>query len=50
MSPRSRHPGGVVIAFGDGSVHFVIDQITLNLWRSLSSMSGNEVVTGGAAD
>ncbi len=50
VSARSRHPGGVTIAFGDGSVHFIADQIALNLWRALSSKDGGEPVTGGAAD
>ncbi|MBU4399307.1 MAG: DUF1559 domain-containing protein, partial [Planctomycetes bacterium] len=50
VSARSRHPGGVVIAFGDGSVHFIADQISLNVWRALSSKDGGEPITGGAAD
>ena len=36
VSARSRHPGGVVVVMGDGSAHFVIDQISLGVWRSLS--------------
>ncbi|MBU4271496.1 MAG: DUF1559 domain-containing protein [Planctomycetes bacterium] len=50
VSARSRHPGGVVTVFGDGSVHFVADSIALNIWRALSSKSGDEPITGGAAD
>jgi prepilin-type N-terminal cleavage/methylation domain-containing protein/prepilin-type processing-associated H-X9-DG protein len=47
VSSRSKHPGGVTIAFGDGSVHFVTDSITSAIWRGLSSLQGNEPLTGG---
>ncbi len=50
VSARSRHPGGVMVALGDGSAHFVSDQIALSIWRAVASMSGGETVTGGAAD
>ncbi len=46
MSARSRHPGGVNILFGDGSVHFVVDNIDIDLWRAQSSMDGDEVIGG----
>ena len=46
VTARSRHPGGVNTVCGDGSVHFINDTISINLWRSLSSMSGNENVSG----
>jgi prepilin-type N-terminal cleavage/methylation domain-containing protein len=42
VSARSRHPGGVTVVCGDGSVHFINDSIAINLWRSLSSMTGDE--------
>jgi prepilin-type processing-associated H-X9-DG protein/prepilin-type N-terminal cleavage/methylation domain-containing protein len=34
-SPRSRHGGGVNVAFCDGSVQFLQDSIDINTWRSL---------------
>jgi prepilin-type N-terminal cleavage/methylation domain-containing protein/prepilin-type processing-associated H-X9-DG protein len=45
VSARSRHPGGVQAAFGDGSVHFVNSEIDVNVWRGLSSKTGRETVT-----
>jgi prepilin-type N-terminal cleavage/methylation domain-containing protein/prepilin-type processing-associated H-X9-DG protein len=46
VTARSRHPGGVNVAFGDGTVHFVTDGIAITLWRSLSSMSASDLVDG----
>jgi prepilin-type N-terminal cleavage/methylation domain-containing protein len=46
VSSRSRHPGGVMTAFGDGSIHFVTNSINTGLWRSLSSMAGDEAIGG----
>jgi prepilin-type processing-associated H-X9-DG protein len=46
VSTRSRHSGGVSIGFGDGSVHFISDSIALTAWRWLSSMAGDEAVSG----
>jgi prepilin-type N-terminal cleavage/methylation domain-containing protein/prepilin-type processing-associated H-X9-DG protein len=42
---RSRHPGGVNVVFGDGSVKFVKNSINLATWRALSSTQGGEVVS-----
>lgn len=39
---RSMHPGGVIVARGDGSVHFVADEIDLLAWRALSTMSAGD--------
>ncbi|MCA9249223.1 MAG: DUF1559 domain-containing protein, partial [Planctomycetales bacterium] len=41
---RSRHPGGVVVAFCDGSVTFVADSIDTNIWQALSTTAGGEIV------
>jgi prepilin-type N-terminal cleavage/methylation domain-containing protein/prepilin-type processing-associated H-X9-DG protein len=48
VSSRSRHPGGVNVAFGDGSVQFITDQIAVTVWRSLSSMNADDLVNGSA--
>ena len=45
---RSRHPGGVLTAFGDGSVHFISESIDLITWRALGTIAGGEVISGDA--
>ena len=35
LPPSSAHPGGVNVAFGDGSVRFMKDSIALPVWRAL---------------
>jgi prepilin-type N-terminal cleavage/methylation domain-containing protein/prepilin-type processing-associated H-X9-DG protein len=45
MSASSNHPGGVNVAFGDGSVKFVKDTIAPSTWRAIGSMNGGEVVS-----
>jgi prepilin-type N-terminal cleavage/methylation domain-containing protein/prepilin-type processing-associated H-X9-DG protein len=45
---RSRHPGGVNVLFGDGSVRFIKDSVALAIWRSLGSISGGEIVSSDA--
>jgi prepilin-type N-terminal cleavage/methylation domain-containing protein/prepilin-type processing-associated H-X9-DG protein len=42
---RSRHSGGVNAVYGDGSVRFVSNSISLAAWRAMGSMDGGEVVT-----
>lgn len=39
---RSRHTGGVYILLADGSVDFVGDSVSINLWRGLSTIAGGE--------
>lgn len=39
MSARSRHPGGVSVVFGDGTVRFVGNSIDMTTWRAISSMT-----------
>ena len=41
---RSRHPGGVNVAFCDGSVDFTNNDIALNVWKARGTMNGGEVV------
>ena len=35
LPPSSYHPGGVNVLFGDGSVRFMKESITLTVWRAL---------------
>jgi prepilin-type N-terminal cleavage/methylation domain-containing protein/prepilin-type processing-associated H-X9-DG protein len=39
----SHHPGGANFCMGDGSVHFLSQNINLNVYRSLASRNGTEV-------
>lgn len=43
--PSSNHPGGVNLAFADGSVRFVKDSINPSTWMALGSRDGGEVVS-----
>jgi prepilin-type N-terminal cleavage/methylation domain-containing protein/prepilin-type processing-associated H-X9-DG protein len=45
---RSRHPGGVNAAFGDGSVRFVKNSINPAVWIGLNSIAGGEVLSADA--
>ncbi|MEA1950146.1 MAG: DUF1559 domain-containing protein, partial [Planctomycetota bacterium] len=38
-SARSYHPGGVNVAFADGHVEFITDNIDLAVWRMLASIA-----------
>jgi prepilin-type processing-associated H-X9-DG protein len=42
-SSRSRHPGGVNVLVGDGSVRFVTDTVDLQTWRSLGWIDDGNV-------
>ena len=42
---RSRHPGGVNVGFGDGSVHFVKNSVSPSIWVGLSTIQGGEVLS-----
>jgi hypothetical protein len=46
MAARSRHPGGVSVVLGDGSVRFIKESISLATWRALSTTQGGEVING----
>lgn len=41
---RSRHPGGVNLLLGDGSVRFVSETVDLATWRGLATRGGREVL------
>jgi prepilin-type N-terminal cleavage/methylation domain-containing protein/prepilin-type processing-associated H-X9-DG protein len=45
---RSLHPGGVNALLGDGSVRFVRDAITANVWSALATRAGGEIVADEA--
>jgi prepilin-type N-terminal cleavage/methylation domain-containing protein/prepilin-type processing-associated H-X9-DG protein len=45
MPPSSRHPGGVNLLLGDGSVKFIKDSINLQVWRALGTRNGGEVIS-----
>jgi prepilin-type N-terminal cleavage/methylation domain-containing protein/prepilin-type processing-associated H-X9-DG protein len=42
---RSRHPGGVDVLFGDGSVHFIKNSVNAYTWVILGSINGGEVIS-----
>ena len=41
---RSRHPGGVNVLMGDGSVRFVTDGIDMAAWMAAGSRNGGEAI------
>ncbi|TWU20217.1 hypothetical protein Pla52o_47320 [Novipirellula galeiformis] len=43
VSARSAHAGGVQTSMVDGSVRFVSDSVSLNLWRAAATRAGSEV-------
>ena len=45
VTARSRHSGGVQVAFGDGHVEFVTDTINAQVWRLLGAMNDGYSVT-----
>jgi prepilin-type N-terminal cleavage/methylation domain-containing protein/prepilin-type processing-associated H-X9-DG protein len=48
MSASSQHPGGVNVAFCDGSVRFIKDSVDRVAWWAIGSMKGNEAVSADA--
>ncbi len=48
ITATSNHPGGVHVAFGDGSVKFVKDGIDPVTWWSLGTRAGKEVIGADA--
>ena len=44
---RSDHPGGAQALLGDGSVHFLAEDVSLQIMLSLASRDGGEVIDKG---
>jgi prepilin-type processing-associated H-X9-DG protein len=44
IASRSYHSGGVNVCRADGSVAFVRDSISLNVWRAFGTRAGGEVL------
>jgi prepilin-type N-terminal cleavage/methylation domain-containing protein/prepilin-type processing-associated H-X9-DG protein len=40
---RSRHTNGVNVLFGDGSVHYVNQSVSLMTWRALATRAGGDI-------
>lgn len=45
VSARSKHPGGVGAAMGDGAVRFFSDAIDLQVWRGIGTRNANENIS-----
>ena len=45
LAASSRHPGGVNASFADGSVKFIKNTISPDVWRVLGTIAGGEVVS-----
>ncbi len=45
---RSRHPGGINLLLGDGSVRFVKNSINMPVWLGLNTIGGGEVISSDA--
>jgi prepilin-type N-terminal cleavage/methylation domain-containing protein/prepilin-type processing-associated H-X9-DG protein len=48
VPPSSMHPGGVNTLFGDGTVRFVKDSVSLQTYRALGTRNGGETVSADA--
>ncbi len=48
ITATSNHPGGVQVAFGDGSVKFIKDSINPATWWALGTRAGKEVISADA--
>ncbi len=45
LTAASNHPGGVDIGFADGSIHFIKNSISPQIWWALGSINGGEVIS-----
>ena len=48
ITASSNHPGGVNVCFGDGSVKFIKDSISVQIWWGLGSRNLGEVISSDA--
>lgn len=46
VTARSYHPAGINVAMMDGSVRFVADTISLEVWRAMATRAGGETTQG----
>jgi prepilin-type N-terminal cleavage/methylation domain-containing protein/prepilin-type processing-associated H-X9-DG protein len=45
LKATSNHTGGVNVAYGDGSIRFVSDNVTLAIWRAISTANNGEAAS-----
>jgi prepilin-type processing-associated H-X9-DG protein len=45
LAARSAHSGGVNVALVDGSVRYIRDTVSMDVWRAISTRAGGEVFT-----
>jgi prepilin-type N-terminal cleavage/methylation domain-containing protein/prepilin-type processing-associated H-X9-DG protein len=45
---RSRHPGGINVLLGDGSVRFLKNSINMPVWLGLNTINGGEIISADA--
>jgi prepilin-type N-terminal cleavage/methylation domain-containing protein len=48
VTARSYHPGGVTSMLLDGSVRYVKNSVSLQVWRGLGTRAGNETISADA--
>jgi prepilin-type processing-associated H-X9-DG protein len=48
VGASSTHPGGVNVAFLDGSVEFVRDTVSYASWAALATRAGGEVLSANS--
>jgi len=48
VAASSRHPGGVNVAFSDGSVRFIKSSVGPQVWYAIATVNGGEVVSSDA--
>ena len=44
QTARSQHPGGVNVAYCDGRVEFITDDVDIETWRAISTRSAGEII------
>ena len=48
ITASSRHPGGVNVAFCDGSVRFIKNSVAPQTWQAIGTVNGGEVLSSDA--